>query len=106
MAKNWYPVIDRMLCEECGTCSGMCAHGVYDQNTAPTPRVIHPENCVDHCHGCGSMCPAGAITYVGDDTGWIPPAGHEKEPQSAGCCCNGSAGATKKNDGSCSCCGD
>ena len=81
MAKNWYPVIDYMLCEECGTCS-------------------------DHCHGCGSMCPAGAITYVGDDTGWIPPAGHEKEPQSAGCCCNGSAGATKKNDGSCCCCGD
>ncbi|MGN0254442.1 MAG: ferredoxin family protein [Chordicoccus sp.] len=103
MAKNWYPVIDYMLCKECGTCNGMCAHGVYDQSAAPTPRVIHPENCVDHCHGCGSMCPTGAITYLGDDTGWTPPARHETEPQTAGCCCGGAGDETKN---SCSCCGD
>ena len=106
MAKNWYPVIDYMLCEECGTCSGMCAHGVYDPSAAQTPRVIHPENCIDHCHGCGSMCPAGAITYVGDDTGWTPPMRREETPQTTGCCCNGSANETKRNDGSCGCCGD
>ena len=24
MAKNWYPVIDYILCEECGTCVEGC----------------------------------------------------------------------------------
>lgn len=75
MAKTWYPVVDDLLCRKCGICSGMCPKGVYDLKASPAPRVIHPENCVDHCHGCGNRCPAGAITYAGDDTGWTPPNG-------------------------------
>lgn len=75
MAKKWYPVIDYTLCEECGTCINQCTHDVYNHTKAPSPIVINPENCVDHCHGCGNLCPTGAITYVGDDTGWIPPNG-------------------------------
>ena len=49
------------------------------------PVVVNPDGCVDHCHGCGNLCPQGAITYVGDDTGWTPPNG--KHEPSTGCCC-------------------
>jgi len=73
MAKTWYPVIDYSLCTECGTCVAKCSHGVYDTSKAPTPNVINPVGCDDHCHGCGNRCPVGAITYVGEDTGWTPP---------------------------------
>jgi NAD-dependent dihydropyrimidine dehydrogenase PreA subunit len=75
MAKTWYPVIDYQVCAECGTCVSLCPHGVYDTAKAPSPLVVHPEACIDRCHGCGNRCPAGAIQYVGDDTGWTPPKG-------------------------------
>ena len=89
MAKIWYPVIDYSECRECGFCVKKCGHGVYDQAKAPSPVVVHPESCVDHCHGCGNLCPQGAITYVGDDTGWTPPNG-KLEEQSETCCCKNS----------------
>ena len=94
MAKKWYPVVDILSCVECGTCVDFCAHVVYDRTKAPSPVVINPVGCVDHCHGCGNRCPAGAITYVGDDTGWIPPAARDKAaaPGAAsgcGCGCDG-----------------
>jgi len=88
MAKNWYPVIDYITCTECGTCVDKCSHGVYDKAKAPSPVVVHPENCIDHCHGCGIKCPVGAISYVGDDTGWMPPTGQKQEEESGCCCCS------------------
>lgn len=87
MAKNWYPVVDISTCVECGTCVNFCPHNVYDKSKAPTPVVIDPDACVDHCHRCGKRCPQGAITYVGDDTGWTPPNGAPQED--SGCCCSG-----------------
>ena len=78
MAKKWYPVVDILSCMECGTCVNFCSHGVYDKKKAPSPVVINPDGCVDRCHGCGNKCPEGAIAYVGDDTGWVPPALREK----------------------------
>ena len=92
MAKNWYPVTDILTCIECGRCVDMCAHGVYDKSKAPVPLVVYPDGCVDHCHGCGNKCPVGAITYVGDDTGWVPPALRKKKAGSdtapgSGCAC-------------------
>ena len=89
MARTWYPVVDYSLCTECGTCASMCPHNVYDTNKAPTPVVAAPDDCVDHCHGCGNRCPSGAITYVGDDTGWTPPNG-AKTQEDAACSCGGS----------------
>lgn len=86
MAKNWYPVIDYLLCESCGKCTEKCTHGVYDEEKAPEPVVIFTEGCVDHCHGCGNLCPVGAITYVGEDTDWQPPNGIGVEES---CCCCG-----------------
>jgi NAD-dependent dihydropyrimidine dehydrogenase PreA subunit len=91
MAKIWYPVIDYIACIECGTCVDMCPHGVYDTEKAPSPVVKNPEACIDHCHGCGNRCPAGAITYVGDDTGWTPPDKNETAEET---CCSCRCGST------------
>lgn len=86
MAKAWYPVIDYLICVECGSCAAKCPHYVYDSTKAPSPVVKNPAACIDHCHGCGNRCPVGAITYVGDDTGWMPPNG-EKSPVEPCCSC-------------------
>ncbi len=86
MAKTWYPVINYLTCADCGTCIVKCPHGVYDATKAPSPIVQNAEACIDHCHGCGNRCPVGAITYVGDDTGWTPPNG-SVEAKEASCCC-------------------
>lgn len=67
MSKTWYPVIDYELCIECGLCSAKCTHRVYDVDKLPTPVVVFPVGCVQGCHGCGNLCPKGAISYVGDN---------------------------------------
>lgn len=95
MAKNWYPVIDYLTCIECGTCVSKCPHHVYDKAKAPSPVVRRPEDCIDHCHGCGNCCPVGAITYVGDDTGWTPPNGNQ-ESEEACCSCGCESDSEKK----------
>ncbi|HNZ09667.1 MAG TPA: 4Fe-4S binding protein [Bacillota bacterium] len=66
MSKGWYPVIDYARCIECGNCTDLCRHGVYDKAKAPFPVVVHPDGCIQGCHGCGRLCPVSAISYVGD----------------------------------------
>ncbi len=85
MAKTWYPVIDYMLCEECGICNDFCRHDVYDRAKAPSPVVTNPDGCIENCHGCGNLCPAGAITYVGENTNWTPPFGEASDDAICGC---------------------
>ena len=87
MAAKWYPVVDVVTCLECGTCVDNCPHDVYDKAKSPVPHVVNPLACVDHCHGCGNRCPVGAITYVGEDTGWTPPNGEKPAEKDGGCCC-------------------
>lgn len=82
MSKNWYPVINYDNCIECGTCFGMCQHGVY-QKGVEKPIVIYPEGCIEGCHGCQNQCPAEAITYHGD----------ENKGKSSGCGCGCGCGA-------------
>ena len=96
MAKKWYPVIDILTCQECGSCTAKCSHGVYDKRKAPVPVVVNPDNCIDRCHGCGNLCPVGAISYVGDDTGWIAPALQNQQKAKEDCCCCGSTSQPKK----------
>ena len=92
MAKTWYPVVDYSVCTECGSCVSKCPHGVYDADKVPSPVVTAPEACVDHCHGCGNRCPVGAITYLGEDTGWKPPnALQEDDTACCSCGCGGEA---------------
>jgi NAD-dependent dihydropyrimidine dehydrogenase PreA subunit len=95
MAKAWYPVIDYLTCVECGACIQKCSHGVYSSEKAPTPVIRNPEACIDHCHGCGDLCPVGAITYVGDHTGWAPPGGAQR-PGDTCCSCGCEKAAEKK----------
>lgn len=66
MSKKWYPVIDVPVCIECGACMNFCKNGVYDKSKAPSPVVINPSGCIEHCHGCQKQCPTGAISYVGE----------------------------------------
>jgi Fe-S-cluster-containing hydrogenase component 2 len=33
MAKNWYPIINKGVCIECGKCVDFCTHGVYDKSS-------------------------------------------------------------------------
>ncbi len=80
MTCKWYPVIDYVKCIECGICVEKCPHRVYDITKSPSPVVKNPMVCVEHCHGCGNRCPVGAITYLGDDTGWTPPTGNYELP--------------------------
>ncbi len=94
MAKSWYPVIDYSSCTECGTCSSKCPHQVYDMTKAPVPVVLNPASCIDHCHGCGNRCPVGAITYVGENTGWTPKNGTPAQDDTT-CSCGGDCTATK-----------
>lgn len=89
MSTTWYPVINYELCTECGTCVKKCKHGVYNKEKAPRPVVVKPEGCIQGCHGCGSLCPNGAIEYFGE----IISACNE------GDCC----GSTKSEGGCCSC---
>lgn len=109
MAERWYPVIDYAGCIKCGKCINQCTHGVFDSSKAPLPVVIRPENCVNHCHGCGNLCPTGAIVYAGDDTGWTPPCNVEKDTliikeESAGCSCGcGSSGCSSSECDSSEC---
>lgn len=91
MGKAWYPVIDYLECAECGACVKKCSHRVYDATKAPTPVIANPEACVEHCHGCGNLCPQGAITYIGEDSDWVPPHGAVQEQAESCCCCSGMA---------------
>lgn len=67
MSKSWYPIIDYDKCCECGKCVNKCRQGVYDKSKMPKPVVIHPEGCIQGCHGCGNLCPYKAISYAGDN---------------------------------------
>ncbi|SHI86439.1 DUF2703 domain-containing protein [Parasporobacterium paucivorans] len=95
MALKWYPVIDYIKCVECCICIEKCPHGVYDTSKAPSPSVKYTEECTDHCHGCGDRCPVGAITYVGEDTGWVPPKGDIASAET-GCSCGSNGTSDKK----------
>ena len=109
MAKTWYPVIDYLTCVECGNCIAMCPRAVFDFAKAPSPVVTNPEGCVDHCHGCGKRCPVGAITYIGEDTGWTPPNRAQELQESASSCSDYEMPENlegKKNKTNCSCGGN
>ncbi len=92
MEKKWYPVVDITACIECGACIATCHNDVYDIDNGTTPKIVNADLCSYHCFNCGELCPVGAITYVGDDTGWIPPVLRtdemRKEPPKC-CCCGG-----------------
>jgi NAD-dependent dihydropyrimidine dehydrogenase PreA subunit len=66
MAKSWYPIIDYSKCTSCLTCYSFCPHKVFEVGPDGKPIVARPENCVELCRGCQKICPAEAITYLGE----------------------------------------
>lgn len=65
MSKLWYPMIDRSKCIGCMACYNKCKHGVFAIED-DKPKVIYRDGCIEGCHGCGNLCPQGAIIYSGD----------------------------------------
>ena len=94
MSKNWYPMINYENCTECGSCVEFCSHGVYDEEKAPTPKVINPEGCIEGCTGCAGICPADAITYFGDS---------EQRKTDGGCCSGDCDCDDESSDDKCGC---
>lgn len=86
VSKAWYPVIDYSLCTECGKCTSLCQHQVYDSAKAPVPVVIFPDGCVQGCHGCGKLCVVKAISYVGDKSAAHEPRLCDCGTESENCC--------------------
>jgi NAD-dependent dihydropyrimidine dehydrogenase PreA subunit len=99
MSNTWYPVINYENCIECGICTDQCTHGVYDEAKVPRPVVVKPEECIQDCKGCGSLCPNDAITYFGDTANNIV----SEEGCGSGCNCGPDSDCGSDNDSGCGC---
>jgi NAD-dependent dihydropyrimidine dehydrogenase PreA subunit len=50
---------DPELCINCGMCSAVCPHGVFEPN-GRVAQLAHPEACME-CGACQLNCAVGAI---------------------------------------------
>jgi len=55
-------VVDKNLCEGCGSCEAVCPAdpNCYEMKDGKAV-VVHPESCTE-CGECVDVCPLGAIT--------------------------------------------
>lgn len=51
---------DPELCSNCGMCSIVCPHSVFEPDER-VARLVHPVACME-CGACQLNCPTGAIT--------------------------------------------
>jgi NAD-dependent dihydropyrimidine dehydrogenase PreA subunit len=66
----WAPKIDYTKCTTCGKCVDFChtkAFATTEENGKTKTIVKDPNACVVFCHGCETICPAGAITHPSDE---------------------------------------
>nr|WP_278309062.1 4Fe-4S dicluster domain-containing protein [Peptoclostridium litorale] len=57
--------MDYENCIDCGVCLNKCKNGVYEKRENSIV-VVNPQVCIQGCRGCQNLCPADAISYVGD----------------------------------------
>jgi NAD-dependent dihydropyrimidine dehydrogenase PreA subunit len=58
----WFPVIDRVRCDDCGKCLSFCLFGVYEADGRRV-RVARPASCKTNCPACARICPEAAIVF-------------------------------------------
>ncbi len=61
----WDPQIDAAKCTACGKCVEFCHTKAFrtEEQNGKKRTVVNPNRCVVFCHGCETICPAGAITH-------------------------------------------
>jgi heterodisulfide reductase subunit A-like polyferredoxin len=74
LVTEWFPVIDRNLCTNCGECKEFCLFGVFGENKNGEIFVANPYNCKDNCPACARVCPEGAIIFPKCPEDWIAGA--------------------------------
>jgi adenylylsulfate reductase subunit B len=57
------PIIDRTLCNFCGSCHDVCPQDVFsfDKEQNAPPEVAYPRECW-YCGACVVDCPTGAVS--------------------------------------------
>lgn len=60
---RWYPVIDRVRCQNCQECLNFCLFGVYGLDAEGRVWVEMPDACRPGCPACARVCPSGAIMF-------------------------------------------
>jgi len=60
----WFPTVDAATCIHCGLCYVTCGRGVYEMPEGNLAAVVaEPFKCMVGCSTCGTICPAGAISF-------------------------------------------
>lgn len=59
---DWFPVIDKERCIECGVCLDFCPFGVYEWHDDRV-TVVNPSKCKNNCPSCARNCPQEAIIF-------------------------------------------
>lgn len=56
------PVINELLCNQCGVCAEICSEDVFfGSENKKVPAITYPEECW-HCNSCVDACPVkGAL---------------------------------------------
>ena len=60
---DWFPVIDRERCVNCGQCAQFCLFGVYRADSGGIVRVVRPFSCKNQCPACARVCPRRAVIF-------------------------------------------
>ena len=60
---DWFPVIDRARCVNCGQCAQFCLFGVYRADENGVIRVVRPFSCKNGCPACARVCPHRAVIF-------------------------------------------